>query len=48
VHVVVRAEATRLRRRHVGVGLHGVPEFGSEPGGEVDEARRRVGIRLGP
>ena len=37
VDVVVVAEPLRLRRRDVGVDLHGVPEVRAEGLGEVDE-----------
>ena len=42
VHVVVVAEALRLRRGHVGVDLDGVAEVRGERLGEVDDRRVRA------
>ena len=39
VHVVVVAEALRLRRGDVGVDLHRVAELGGQVLGEVDDRR---------
>ena len=39
VHVVVRAEAARGRRRDVGVDLRGVAQVGGELVGELDQRR---------